>query len=183
MKNFKDADVLSVYYKDTDAAYRLSSSLSPYIIRNPVFVCIGTDKCLGDCLGPLVGTLLLKNNPDLLVMGTLAEPVHAVNIEDTKNFISLTYPEHSIIAIDACIGLEESLGFIQLRKEPVHPGKGIGKHLPEVGSLSIVGIVDSIDNMDFFSIRTIRLGFIMEMAEIISKGISLSVESCKGIIK
>ena len=34
-------------------------------------VCIGTDKCIADSLGPLVGTMLTKNNICIDVYGTL----------------------------------------------------------------------------------------------------------------
>jgi putative sporulation protein YyaC len=54
---------------------------------------------------------------------------------------------------------------------PVHPGKGVGKKLPQIGDISIVGVVDTIDNSDLFSIKNIRLNFIMNMADIIAKAL------------
>jgi putative sporulation protein YyaC len=54
---------------------------------------------------------------------------------------------------------------------PVHPGKGVGKKLPQIGDISIVGVVDTIDNSDLFSIKNIRLNFIMNMAELISESL------------
>ena len=47
-----------------------------------VIVCIGTDRATGDCLGPLVGQALLPS-PQYSVFGTLKEPIHAKNLNQT----------------------------------------------------------------------------------------------------
>ena len=47
-----------------------------------VIVCIGTDRATGDCLGPLVGQALLPS-PQYSVFGTLKEPIHAKNFNQT----------------------------------------------------------------------------------------------------
>lgn len=132
-----------------------------------LIVCIGTDKCIGDCLAPLVGTLLVKNKFKHPIIGTLDNPVHALNLEAAIDKILKEYAHHYVIAIDACIGDEECIGDIQIRHSPIFPGKGVGKVLPKIGDISIVGVVDSFGNSDLFSVRTIRLSFIMKMAEII----------------
>ncbi|WP_369323971.1 DUF1256 domain-containing protein [Methanosarcina mazei] len=49
----------------------------------------------------------------------------------------------------------------------MHPGKGVGKKLPSVGNISIVGIVDSLKNDTNIALHNIRLSFVMEMAEVI----------------
>ena len=48
-----------------------------------VFVCIGTDRATGDCLGPLIGYKIqdMKYNK-VHVLGTLDNPVHAKNLEE-----------------------------------------------------------------------------------------------------
>lgn len=38
----------------------LSSIIKDVIDENTVIVCIGTDRAIGDALGPLVGTMLKK---------------------------------------------------------------------------------------------------------------------------
>ena len=47
-----------------------------------VIVCIGTDRATGDCLGPLVGQALLPSS-QYSVFGTLKEPIHAKNLNQT----------------------------------------------------------------------------------------------------
>ena len=61
----------------------------------------------------------------------------------------------------------DCIGEIQGRDYPIHPGKGVGKSLPDVGETSIIGIVDTSDNNELFTNRTIRLNLILEMGKVI----------------
>lgn len=171
---------LRVNYLDKDASLTLSNYLSQFLKEETLIVCIGTDKCIGDCLGPLVGTTLKKSNFPYPVIGTLDNPAHAINLESILINIKKKYPNHFIIAIDACLGFEECIGDIQVKLGPVHPGKGVGKSLPNVGNLSIVGVVDSIDNSDLFPIRNTRLSFIMNMAEVIASSLLMACKKQNG---
>ncbi|MEG0371901.1 MAG: spore protease YyaC [Clostridium sp.] len=158
---------IRVNYLDKNAVEKLGIFLSDFIKDNTIIVCIGTDKCIGDSVGPLVGTLLTKENYPHPVVGTLDFPTHAVNLQSVLNHVYDSYPDHFVIAVDACIGLEDAIGDIQVKYGPVHPGKGVGKTLPKVGDISIVAVVDTIDNCDIFSMRSIRLSFIMQLSETI----------------
>jgi len=153
----------------TKFSYTLSHDLEKYINSNTIIVCIGTDKCIGDCLGPLVGTILMENFFPLPVYGTLSEPIHALNIDERLTEIQKLHPAAHIIGIDAWLGNQEDIGEIRIRDYAIHPGKGVGKELPEVGIASVIGIVDSSENSDLFFSRSIRLSFIMDMAKVISK--------------
>ena len=50
-----------VNYEKENVVQILSSVLKDVIDENTVIVCIGTDRAIGDALGPLVGTML-KNS-------------------------------------------------------------------------------------------------------------------------
>jgi putative sporulation protein YyaC len=154
---------------DSKFHYNLALEVKNFISKNTIIVCIGTDKCIGDCLGPLVGSILTENFFPLPVYGTLSSPIHALNIDERLNEIYTKHPNASIIGVDACLGDENDIGEIRIRDYAIHPGKGVGKELPEVGVASVIGIVDSSDNAEFFFSRSIRLSFIMDMAKIISR--------------
>lgn len=158
-------------FKNPSCSIEIGSFLKNCLKDNTIIVCIGTDRCIGDCLGPLVGTLLKDSNFPIPVFGTISEPIHAVNLEKKINEIKSLYPTSSIIGIDACLGDSDNIGEIQARLSPIHPGKGVGKVLPSVGEFSIIGIVDSSANSEFFSTRTIRLSLIMDMAKSIVNSI------------
>ena len=165
---------LKTHYENTAAVEFISEYMLEFLKNEMLVVCIGTDKCIGDCLAPLVGSILVKQGFPFKVIGTLDNPVHAINIETVIKKITSEYPDHFIVAIDACIGFEDCIGDIQIKHCPIFPGKGVGKNLPHIGDISIVGVVDSFDNSDLFSIRNIRLNFIMRMAETIADSLILA---------
>lgn len=112
-----------------------------------VFICIGTPSILGDCLGPVIGSILTNalTTPAVWdVYGTLDTPVHALNFRRTYYKIKNQHQKPFIIAIDAALGSPSQSGYILLKKGPLRPGKGVGKNLPPVGDLQISGIFQDI---------------------------------------
>ena len=162
---------IKINYQSPLAYYEIAYFLKDYMNENTLIVCIGTDKCIGDALGPLIGSLLEDSLFPLPIFGTLNTPIHALNLDKRLKEISTTYPNACIIAIDACLGDTSAIGEIHTRDEPIHPGKGVGKTLQSVGNASIIGIVDSSDSLELFTNRPIRLNLIMEMAKVIKNGI------------
>lgn len=163
-----------VNYKKENVVQILSLVLKDLIDENTVVVCIGTDRAIGDALGPLVGTMLKNSDFKYPVYGTLDNPIHALNIYESIESIKNTHPNGNFLAIDACLGSKSSIGNIQVRKGPILPGKGVGKKLPQIGNYSIVGIVDKIDENNRFSFNNVRLSFILELSEMISLSLLLA---------
>lgn len=163
-----DLNKIKVNYKYPLAYYNLSVFLKNYINESTIIMCIGTDRCIGDCLGPLVGTYLKKYNFPLPVYGTVSNPIHALNIDEKLNKVKNSHKNSNIIGVDACLGDINEIGDIQGRNYPIHPGKGVGKNLPNVGEASIIGIVDSSSSDELFTNRSIRLNLIMNMSEVIA---------------
>lgn len=132
-------------------SYCLSSMLKRYNRKNRplIFVCIGTPSILGDCLGPVIGSILseafsLDAGYATEIYGTLDAPVHALNFRNTFRKIKKRHQEPFIIAIDAALGNASQSGYILLKKGPLCPGKGVGKKLPPIGHLQIAGIFQDI---------------------------------------
>ncbi len=165
---------VKVHYKSKLGYCDIAYFLKDYISKDTVIICIGTDKCIGDSLGPMIGTMLTEKNFPLPLYGTIAYPIHALNLEKKLNEIKLKHPNCRILGIDASLGENEAVGEIHCRDYAIRPGKGVGKILPEVGEFSIIGIIDSWDNTDIFSSRTIRLNLIMEMSKVIVDGLIYS---------
>ena len=84
--------------------------------------------------------------------GTLAEPIHAMNLEERLTEIHKLHNDPFIIGIDACLGKVRSVGIVQIGEGPVKPGAGVNKDLPAVGNAHITGIVMSVAlwNLWFF---------------------------------
>ncbi|KEI83140.1 spore protease YyaC [Clostridium botulinum] len=164
-------NIEKTHYMESLSYYKIANTLKNYLNKDTIIICIGTDRCIGDCLGPLVGTILRYKNIPLKLYGTLDEPIHALNIEKTIKNIKNSYPNSSIIGIDACLGDKDNIGQIQVRNFPIQPGKGVGKTLPKVGDCSIVGIVDSNENCDIFTSSNTRLSLILNIAKVIANSI------------
>ncbi|MBS4534782.1 spore protease YyaC [Clostridium sp. D2Q-14] len=169
-------DDFSVRYNDKYSELILGEEITKVIKKDPIIVCIGTDKCIGDSLGPLVGSLLKRDNLPIEVYGTLIDPIHAINIDRKIRYIKMRHPSSFILAIDACIGSKKEVGKIYVRNSPVSPGKGVGKKMKSIGDVSLVGMVDSDEKDLKTSLYNIRLGFIMEMAEKIVESIKIAYD-------
>lgn len=132
-----------------------------------VIVCIGTDRSTGDSLGPLVGTNLTKLGvPN--VYGTLEDPVHAANLEDTLELIQRKHPNTLTIAIDSSLGKSENVGAIRVKQGPIKPGSGVNKKLPSVGDIGITGCVNVGGFMEYFVLQNTRLSLVVSMADTIT---------------
>lgn len=177
IKNWLDKKIepVKIHYEDENAVQIISKqlvSLLPKQNRPIVFICIGTDRSTGDSLGPLVGTLLEeKQLSSFHVLGTLDDPVHAVNLQEKLHKVHSTFDNPFIIGIDACLGRLKSIGCIQIDLGPVKPGAGVQKDLPPVGDVHLTGIVNVSGFMEFFVLQNTRLNLVMKMAKIISRGI------------
>jgi len=137
--------------------------------RDVVFACIGTDRSTGDALGPLVGQRLLRLGfPARSVVGTLEEPLHALNLRD-RMLPVLERPDRPlVVAVDAALGPSTGVGTVHLRSGGLLPGQGVGKDLPQVGELAITATVNiQAGAMDVQILQSTRLFVVQELAEMI----------------
>lgn len=145
--------------------------------KSIIYLCIGTDRSTGDSLGPIVG-YKLSNLPynNVFVYGTLDEPVHAKNLTSKVEEIKNCFSNPFIIAIDACLGLQENIGHINISNGPIYPGAGVNKNLIPIGNINITGVVNASGYMEYFVLQNTRLNIVMKMADIITEGIIYSTE-------
>jgi putative sporulation protein YyaC len=175
---------------EQNSAYELGLALSTLIEKqvlydkNIVFLCIGSDRATGDCLGPIIGYKLSKyiNQTNFHIYGTLEKPVHAKNLKDTVTMIYQKHDDAFIIAIDASLGKSDHIGYITLGEGPLKPGAGVDKDLPAVGDLFITGIVNFSGLLDHMLLQTTRLNVVMSMADQICLAISYCLSHLKSKI-
>lgn len=135
---------------------------------SPVILCIGTDRIIGDCLGPLAGSMLKKAAGDsLAVYGTLEHTVHALNLQKISREIKKKHHGQIMIAIDASLGSYERIGSVFVRPGCLKPGAGVRKNLPDVGDIAITGIANGESASPYLDLQTARLSTISRMAETI----------------
>jgi len=140
-----------------------------------IIVCIGTDRATGDCLGPLIGYKVKDMKYDNVhVFGTLDEPVHAKNLSEYIRLLD-RYEKPFVIAIDACLGRLERIGFVNIKEGPLSPGSGVNKNLPSIGHVNITGIVNVGGFMEIMILQNTRLSIVMNMANLIANGLKYNM--------
>lgn len=177
------------FYSDTrfspgDFCRQMNRLISDW--SSPVlFLCIGSDRITGDCLGPLVGHRLsmcpLRN---CTVLGTLSSPVHAGNLHQVMADIHKQYPGYLVIAIDAALDRTETIGQIYLHDYPLSPGAGVQKYLPPAGEISITGVVAPLEPFSAALLSETRLSIVMQITDCIVEGLLfwLTIRELQGLL-
>lgn len=172
-----------IHYKDSGAIWKLSTLFLQHIpFKSPdlIFFCIGTDRSTGDALGPLTGSRLTEFQTfPFPVVGTLENPLHALNLEQQTDEIMSNAPSSFIVAIDACLGKGGSIGQLLFQNGPMQPGQAVGKKLPPVGNTSIKGIVNIAGFMEHAVLQSTRLHLPFEMSRTIARALQLAYNRSK----
>jgi len=142
-----------------------------------IILCIGTDRSTGDSLGPLTGSKLRSFNPYPHIFGTLDDPVHASNLQDSIQSIQTKFDNPFIIAVDACLGRLESVGCVSLGLGSLKPGAAVNKDLPVVGDAYVTGIVNVSGFMEHLVLQSTRLSLVMKMADTIAHAFSYGLRT------
>lgn len=175
---FKSKELGRVHIDDPENTENFSSQIFQYyqsssLPKGPrILLCIGTDRSTGDCLGPLIGSKMEETGQDFFnIYGTLDQPVHASNLEEKMILIKQTYEQPFVIAVDACLGRLETVGYVNVGLGPLKPGAGVNKKLPSVGHMYITGIVNVGGFMEYFVLQNTRLNMVMKMANLITSSL------------
>lgn len=164
--------------KEPDAAKKITDAFSRFFYSvqgnndSIILLCIGTDRSTGDCLGPLVGSRLIQAGiSHITVMGNLEEPVHAKNLKCVLKEIDSKYSNPLIIAVDACLGKLDHVGYVNIGLGPLKPGAGVKKDLPPVGKIYLTGIVNIGGFMEYLVLQNTRLSRVMKIADTIAQAL------------
>lgn len=129
--------------------------------KQPIVLCIGSDRVTGDCLGPMVGQMLVERKADAVVYGTLSSPVTALNLKDAINHIKAAHGDKKVLAIDSSVGRHADVGKIRIAFGSIAPGSADGKKLPKVGDVSITATVTDPHKTP---LSAVRLGTVYALA-------------------
>lgn len=103
-----------------------------------VFICIGSNKVTGDCLGPLVGSYL-KSMYKATVYGDMENPINYQNAEKIMKKVENNNGESLKVVIDSALG--KNIGDIIIDDGKVEIGKGLNKNKNIYGDISIKVVV------------------------------------------
>lgn len=144
-----------------------------------IFLCVGTDKVIGDCIGPIIGTQIenkLKklNISNINVYGTLKNNLNYKNINEVLINISHSYKKPLIIVIDSALSNKENIGKIFVSNNKTIIGNGLNKNNIVIGDISIkVAITKNykLPSYNFKALQNISLNTVMILSNIVSEGI------------
>ncbi len=167
-----------VHHEQSGAVWRLSDIFLnhiPFDHEQIIFCCIGTDRSTGDSLGPLTGSFLASYHSfPFRVIGTLENPLHAVNLPSTVEELQQSSTAPFVVAIDACLGAEDNIGQIIVHQGPLLPGKAVKKELPAIGNISVKGIVNVGGFMEMLVLQNTRLKTTYSMSDKIARALLLA---------
>ena len=109
-----------------------------------IFLCIGTDRVIGDSFGPLVGyklKYLFKDEENIKVIGDLNNIICMHNISKIMTYINNTYPDSFLIAIDAALSNRNNIGKIIISKDGMNVRSCFSKNDTYIGDMSIKAVV------------------------------------------
>ncbi len=168
-------NLVKIHYQDQAATRLITDTLTGFwddIRTEPVFLCIGSDRHILDCFGPLTGTLLKTYIPEAAVLGTLDQPLHARNMIQGIAALERTHKGRTVIAIDASVGNEDEIGLLQVRSGSLMPGRALAKNLPPVGDYAITGVVEIRANKRGTRNKHFGLGLVYRMTQVLSRSIA-----------
>lgn len=146
-----------------------------------VLLCIGTDRSIGDALGPLIGSQVSEAAGEAYtVMGTLDDPVHAGNLSEAVARIQRQFERPFVLAVDACLGRVESVGMLTAGRGSLKPGAGVNKSLPAVGDVYVTGVVNVGGFMEYFVLQNTRLSLVVRMSRVAARAIGRGLSMLAG---
>ncbi|MBP2626322.1 MAG: sporulation protein YyaC [Firmicutes bacterium] len=145
-------------------------------IRPIVILCIGSDRYIGDALGPLVGTYL-EENTECIVCGSLDSPVHASNLVEVIDSIYHQYQQPIIVAVDACLGNNNEIGNIEIWEGSLEAGIAVGAQLPCVGHISVIGVVNASGRIGYLDLQSTPLSIVMKLSKCIGGALRDAIDS------
>ena len=147
-----------------------------------IFLCIGTEKIIGDSVGPIIGSNLKKlENEYIKVYGTCGKNL---DFSNAKNIIEQVYKKYSnpfIITIDAALSKEKRTGEIYIGEGFMKIGTALEKSITFYSNINIkcvVGKYNSLNQKENVNIlNNVIKEKVYSLAEIVSQGIKIILEN------
>ena len=148
----------------------LNRFLEKNIYRPIIFLCIGTDKIIGDSFGPIVGHFL-TNEENIIIYGNLINTVNATNLYEVSKKIMKKYINPYIVVIDSAISEKELINKIVIGNGGINPGSALDKDLIKVGDMYINAIVGEMSENNFEELKKVKLYDVFNLSNTVVEAI------------
>ncbi len=111
---------------------------------NIVILCVGTNKLIGDSVGPIVGqklTRLLNDKENIKIYGNTRQTLNLKNAKQILGEINKQYTKPFIITIDAALGTKEMIQTILISNGKIKIGEALGHEIEYFSHINIKAIV------------------------------------------
>lgn len=149
-----------------------------------VILCIGTNKLIGDSIGPVVGQKLKeeKMKETVYIYGDMNETINFKNAKEKIENIFKTYQKPFIITIDSALGTKTMVSKIVVNKGIVRLGKSLGRSICYPSHIIIKGVVGEYKNTFEDNIKIlneVNQELIWYLSDIMAKGIKQEINKIR----
>ena len=158
-------------YTERNAAADLAACVRVLAEPGSVVLCIGSDKSVCDCFGPMVGKYLVESS-SICVYGTLEETVNVMNAGYFIDKIKYKYPDKSLIVVSAAAGEAKQKGELCVNSSPFFLLDRLSGKRRAVGSICITGITRTVGTEG----ENTGLSLVCEMAGTLASALELALD-------
>lgn len=154
-----------------------------------VILCIGTDKLIGDCVGPMVGQRLinswkLKNNDDvkskeIIILGNMEKTLNYKNARDVIKQVNENYSMPFIIAIDTALSKISTTQKIYVNNGSLTIGNSLGRRFlfrSHINIKCVVGECKNTPNENIKVLKNVEPKQVMQLADIVAYGVNKTMQ-------
>jgi len=161
--------------------YNIEKNFSEIII-----LCIGTNKIMGDMIGPMVGEnlkskIITPKNKKLIVFGNMTQTLNLKNANNIINKVKNNYQNPFVITIDTALSKIYDSKKIYINQGNIQIGSALSKGINCDSHINIKGVVGKYkENLEenLNTLRNVKLRDIVYLSMLISNGI---IETMKSI--
>lgn len=137
----------------------------PHYHTELIFLCVGTDKIIGDAIGPIVGTKLEKGlqqndtsdrGKNINIYGKIGNTLNFKNAYGLLSYMKKQYKNPFIITIDAALSENGKVGEIVVNEGKIELGNSLGRCIEWDSHINIKGVVGNYSNNPKENIETLK---------------------------
>jgi len=145
-----------------------------------IILCVGTNKIIGDCIGPMVGQKLQtklkekKNHQKIIIYGNMEETLNFKNARQVIENIYKIYEKPLMITIDSALGTEKLIKRIVVNQGWIKIGNSLERSICYYSHINVKGIVG--ENKSNFkenieTLKNVRPGLVIGLANDVVEGL------------
>lgn len=170
----------------------LKEQIEQFDIQNQfseiIFLCIGTNKIIGDMIGPMVGERLKRQikqlkkylQKDMIIYGNMKDTLNLKNANQVIPFLKYQYINPFIITIDTALGNENTIEKIFISSGEIEIGKALKNGIKYKSHINIKGVVGKYHHKieeNISTLKNIKFDVIEAMSKTICMGIKDAVKN------